>query len=154
MKKEEEKIVNFVEKEKKDLIDFLSGFEIIGLTIASIIGLSVSSLSKTFTEEIIMPLFGPVFSQNFRTFKISLGYSELGIGSLISDIIYLSIIILTMFIIYSLFKTYLGSIIDKKNDSNVKLYQYQKKMIKELSDIKNELKKNNLNKNSNDTLKD
>jgi N-acetylmuramic acid 6-phosphate (MurNAc-6-P) etherase len=59
-----------------------------------------------------------------------------------------------MFIIYSLFKTYLGSIIDKKNDSNVKLYQYQKKMIKELSDIKNELKKNNLNKSSNDTLKD
>ena len=62
MKIEEKKIVNFVEKEKKDLIDFLSGFEIIGLTIASIIGLAVSSLSKTFTEEIIMPLFGPVFS--------------------------------------------------------------------------------------------
>tara|TARA_Y100001958_G_C21182255_1_gene511907 strand:- start:708 stop:1160 length:453 start_codon:yes stop_codon:yes gene_type:complete len=142
---DENVIEDFVKKEKKQLIDFLSGFEIVGLTIASIIGLAVSAVSKTFTEEIILPLFGPIFSHDLKTFTINLGYSKLGIGLFLSDIIYLSITILTMFIIYSLFKAYLSSIIDKKNDSNTKLYKYQSKMIKELSEIKKELKKNNNN---------
>ena len=133
----------FVKKEKKLLIDFLANFQIIGLTIASIIGLSVSSLSKTFTEEIILPIFGPLFSQDLKTFTINLGYSKLGIGLFISDFIYLTITVSIMFIIYSLFKEYLNDIIDKKNDSNKKLYKYQSKMIKELSEIKHELKKNN-----------
>lgn len=142
---DEQIIEDFVKKEKKQLIDFLSGFEIVGLTIASIIGLAVTAVSKTFTEEIILPLFGPIFSQDLKTFTINLGYSKLGIGLFLSDIIYLTIIILTMFIIYSLFKTYLSSIIDKKNNSNTKLYKYQSKMIKELSEIKKELRKNNNN---------
>lgn len=136
-------IEHFVKEEKKQLIDFLSSFEIIGLTIASIIGLAVSAISKTFTEEIILPLFGPIFSQDLKTYTINLGYSKLGIGLFVSDFIYLSIIVFTMFIIYSLFKPYLNSIIEKKNDPNKKLYKYQNKMIKELSDIKKELKKNN-----------
>jgi len=144
---EEEKDIStlykFVKKEKKLLIDFFANFQIIGLTIASIIGLSVSSLSKTFTEEIILPLFGPLFSQDLKTFTINLGYSKLGIGLFISDFIYLTITVSIMFIIYSLFKEYLNDIIDKKNDSNKRLYKYQSKMIKELSEIKNELKKNN-----------
>ena len=131
----------FVKKEKKLLIDFLANFQIIGLTIASIIGLSVSSLSKTFTEEIILPIFGPLFSQDLKTFTINLGYSKLGIGLFISDFIYLTITVSIMFIIYSLFKEYLNDIIDKKNDSNKRLYKYQSKMIKELSEIKHELKK-------------
>ena len=133
----------FVKKEKKLLINFLANFQIIGLTIASIIGLSVSSLSKTFTEEIILPIFGPLFSQDLKTFTINLGYSKLGIGLFISDFIYLTITVSIMFIIYSLFKEYLNDIIDKKNDSNKRLYKYQSKMIKELSEIKHELKKNN-----------
>ena len=142
---DEHVIEHFVKKEKKQLIDFLSGFEIVGLTIASIIGLAVSAVSKTFTEEIILPLFGPIISQDLKTFTINLGYSKLGIGLFLSDIIYLSITVLTMFIIYSLFKAYLSSIIDKKNDSNKTLYKYQSKMIKELSEIKKELRKNNNN---------
>ena len=139
---DENNIDNFIKKEKKQLIDFLSGFEIIGLTIASIIGLSVSSLSKTFTEQIIMPLLEPLFDKNWKTFTLNIGESKLGIGLFLSDILYLTIIVFTMYIIYSLFKTYLSNIIDKKNDSNTKLYKYQSKMIKELSEIKKELRNN------------
>tara|TARA_B110001452_G_C15223566_1_gene424149 strand:- start:1375 stop:1818 length:444 start_codon:yes stop_codon:yes gene_type:complete len=132
-------ISNFINKEKKELIDFLSGFEIIGLTIASIIGLSVSSLSKTFTDQIIMPIIQPLFSENWKTFTVNIGQSKLGVGLFLSDIIYLTVIIFSMFLLYSLFKTYLGSIIDNKNNSQK---NYQMKIINELSHIRKELKKN------------
>jgi len=137
------KLTDFVEKEKKELIDFFSNFNIIGLTIASVIGLAVSSLSKTFTNEIVMPLIEPYFSANWKTFTIQIGQSSLGLGLLLSDILYLTIIIFIMFIIYSVFKTYLSNIIDKKNSKKNKSHYYQIKMIKELSEIKNELKKDN-----------
>ena len=58
-------VSTFVER-KKQLIDFLSNFDIIGLTIASIIGLSVSSVSKTFTNQIVMPMVEPYFSDNWK----------------------------------------------------------------------------------------
>ena len=137
---EEDNVISkFINKEKKELIDFLSGFEIIGLTIASIIGLSVSSLSKTFTDQIIMPIIQPLFSENWKTFTINIGQSKLGIGLFLSDVIYLTVIIFTMFIIYSLFKTYLSSIIDKKNNSQ---NNFQMKIVNELSHIRKELKNN------------
>ena len=138
MDEEHNVISDFINKEKKELIDFLSGFEIIGLTIASIIGLSVSSLSKTFTDQIIMPIIQPLFSENWKTFTINIGQSKLGIGLFLSDVIYLTVIIFTMFIIYSLFKTYLSSIIDKKNNSQ---NNFQMKIVNELSHIRKELKK-------------
>ena len=137
MDEEHNVISDFINKEKKELIDFLSGFEIIGLTIASIIGLSVSSLSKTFTDQIIMPIIQPLFSENWKTFTINIGQSKLGIGLFLSDVIYLTVIIFTMFIIYSLFKTYLSSIIDKKNNSQ---NNFQMKIVNELSHIRKELK--------------
>ena len=139
-------IVNFINKEKKELINFLSGFEIIGLTIASIIGLSVSSLSKTFTDQIIMPIIQPLFSENWKTFTVNIGQSKLGIGLFLSDVIYLTVIVLTMFLLYSLFKTYLGSIIDMKNNSQNK---FQMKIVNELSLIRKEIIKNNKNNKNN-----
>jgi large-conductance mechanosensitive channel len=144
--KEQHIISTFVKKEKKQLIDFFSNFNVIGLAIASVIGLASSSLSKTFTEQIIMPFVEPYFSDNWKNYTIQIGYSTLGVGLLLSDIIYLIIVVFTMFIIYSLFKNYLSNIIDKKNSKNKKLYNYQIKMINELSEIKNELKKHNKKK--------
>jgi len=133
-------IYDFINEEKKELIDFLSNFEIIGLTIASIIGLSVSSLSKTFTEQIIMPLIEPLFkNNNWRTFTLNIGESKLGIGLFLSDILYLTIIVFTMFIIYSLFKNFFSNIIENKNNSDNK---FEKKIIKELLSIKKEFKNN------------
>ena len=143
--KNEDIIYDFIKKEKNELIDFLAGFEIIGLTIASIIGLSVSSLSKTFINQIIMPLIEPIFSKNWKTFTINIGQSKLGMGLFLSDIIYLIFIVFTMFIIYSLFKTFLSSIIKKKYSSNKELYKFQMKIVNELSSIKTELKNNKKN---------
>ena len=143
---EQNTIYSFIENEKKTLIDFFSNFNVIGLAIASVIGLASSSLSKTFTEQIVMPFVEPYFSDNWKNYTIQIGESTLGIGLLLSDIIYLIIIVFAMFIIYSLFKNYLSHIIDKKNSKNKKLYNYQIKMINELSEIKKELKKHNKKK--------
>ena len=54
---------------KKTFNRFFTNFQIIGLTIASIIGLAVSSLSKTFTEEIINAYFEPYFSHNLKNLQ-------------------------------------------------------------------------------------
>ena len=45
MEQKNNTLVDFIKHEDKYFIEFLSNFEIIGLTIASIIGLSITSLS-------------------------------------------------------------------------------------------------------------
>ena len=143
MKQTEEKnvIVDFIEKEEEELVDFFSSFQIIGLTIASVIGISMASVSKSFTTDIIMPLIEPLFTKSWKTYSILIGDIKLNIGLFMSEVVYLLIIVLIMFIVYSFFKNYLGKIIERRN----KLYDSQKEMIEELKEIKNELKKNNKN---------
>ena len=148
---EDNNITKFIKKEKKYFIDFLSNFEIIGLTIASILGLSIATFSKTFIEQIIMPLLEPLLEvTNWKNLKINIGTSTLGIGLVFSDLIYVLFIAFIMFITYSLFKLYLENIIDKKHQSSDKLLYYEKKnyekqniIIDLLKSIKSELICNN-----------
>ena len=51
-KKEESILADIVKTEEHDIIDFLTSFEIIGLTVASIIGIAVSSFGKSFSEKL------------------------------------------------------------------------------------------------------
>ena len=129
-------IVDFIKKEEDELIDFFSNFQIIGLTIASIIGISMASVSKSFTIDIVMPIIEPLFSKSWKTYSILIGDVKLNIGLFTSEVLYLLIIILLMFIVYSFFKNYLGKIIEKKG----RMFDLQKDMIKELKEIKTELK--------------
>ena len=148
---EDNNITKFIKKEKKYFIDFLSNFEIIGLTIASILGLSIAAFSKTFIEQIIMPLLEPLLEvTNWKNLKINIGSSTLGIGLVFSDLIYVLFIAFIMFITYSLFKIYLENIIDKKHQNSDKLLYYERKnsekqdiMIDLLKSIKSELICNN-----------
>lgn len=148
---EDNNITKFIKKEKKYFIDFLSNFEIIGLTIASILGLSIATFSKTFIEQIIMPLLEPLLEvTNWKNLKINIGSSTLGIGLVFSDLIYVLFIAFIMFITYSLFKIYLENIIDKKHQSSDKLLYYERKnsekqdiIIDLLKSIKSELICNN-----------
>ena len=148
---EDNNITKFIKKEKKYFIDFLSNFEIIGLTIASILGLSIAAFSKTFIEQIIMPLLEPLLEvTNWKNLKINIGSSTLGIGLVFSDLIYVLFIAFIMFITYSLFKIYLENIIDKKHQSSDKLLYYERKnsekqdiIIDLLKSIKSELICNN-----------
>ncbi len=140
----------FIKKEEKQLVHFLSNFEIVGLTIASIIGLSVASVSKTFSTEIIMPILQPLFSENWKTYKISIGSSNLGIGLFLSEIIHLLIVVIIMFIIYTIFKTYLGNILDKKVKWHRTLATSQNNILNELKNITKELKHSNLKKKQNE----
>ena len=148
---EDNNITKFIKKEKKYFIDFLSNFEIIGLTIASILGLSIATFSKTFIEQIIMPLLEPLLEvTNWKNLKINIGSSTLGIGLVFSDLIYILFIAFIMFITYSLFKIYLENIIDKKHENSDKLLYYERKnsekqdvIIDLLKSIKSELICNN-----------
>ena len=148
---EDNNITKFIKKEKKYFIDFLSNFEIIGLTIASILGLSIAAFSKTFIEQIIMPLLEPLLEvTNWKNLKINIGSSTLGIGLVFSDLIYILFIAFIMFITYSLFKIYLENIIDKKHENSDKLLYYERKnsekqdvIIDLLKSIKSELICNN-----------
>ena len=101
----------------------------------------MASVSKSFTTDIIMPLIEPLFTKSWKTYSILIGDIKLNIGLFMSEVVYLLIIVLIMFIVYSFFKNYLGKIIEGRN----KLYDSQKEMIEELKEIKNELKKNNKN---------
>ena len=137
-------VIIFINNEKKYFIDFLSNFEIIGLTIASILGLSIAAFSKTFIEQIIMPLLEPLLAiTNWKNYKIHIGNSTLGVGLLFSDFIYILFIAIILFTMYSLCEVYLYDIINKKNSHNNKLLYYKKnnieqqqKMIDELKSIK------------------
>ena len=140
----------FIKKEKKYFIDFLSNFEIIGLTIASILGLSIAAFSKTFIEQIIMPLLEPLLEiTNWKHYKINIGKSTLGVGLVFSDLIYVLFIAIIMFVAYSVFEVYLSNIIDKKHNQTDKLLHYQKKNIEQQKIIIDELKSMKLSLNCN-----
>tara|TARA_B100001142_G_C13821145_1_gene456609 strand:- start:33 stop:467 length:435 start_codon:yes stop_codon:yes gene_type:complete len=134
--KDKNVVIDFIKKEEEDLVEFFSSFQIISLTIASIIGISMASVSKSFTTDIVMPIIEPLFSENWKTYSILIGDIKLNIGLFMSEVLYLLIIVLIMFIVYSFFKNYLGKIIEKRNEA----YYLQKDMIKELKEIKEELK--------------
>tara|TARA_Y100001958_G_C21193561_1_gene521320 strand:+ start:262 stop:696 length:435 start_codon:yes stop_codon:yes gene_type:complete len=134
--KDKNVVIDFIKKEEENLVEFFSSFQIISLTIASIIGISMASVSKSFTTDIVMPIIEPLFSENWKTYSILIGDIKLNIGLFMSEVLYLLIIVLIMFIVYSFFKNYLGKIIEKRNET----YYLQKDMIKELKEIKEELK--------------
>ena len=134
-------ISEFIKKEDKHFIEFLANFEIIGLTLASIIGLSITALSKTFTEEIIMPFIEPLISMyDWKNYRVQIGNADLGIGLFTSDFINLLLIALTMFIVYSFFKYYLSDVIDNKSLWRNQIIELEKTNNNELNNIHSELK--------------
>lgn len=149
-KKEENILSNIVKTEEHDIIDFLSSFEIIGLTVASIISIAVSSFGKSFSEEILMPTLEYISSNNLKSYIFTIGCVRYNIGIFLKDLIYLIFTIVVMATIYSLFKKNLSNIINKKtkkkNKGNISI-------LSELTSIKNELIKLNQIGLSNKTFK-
>ena len=140
----------YLKKETNYFVQFLSNFEIIGLTIASIIGLSITSLTKTFTDEIIMQILEPLLSvKNWKNFRIVYGKFNLGIGLFIADIINLLFIAFTMFMLYSFFKYYLSDVMDHKVSWRTELVNVQNNNNKLLKCMVEELKLLNKKKQSN-----
>ena len=140
----------YLKKETNYFVQFLSNFEIIGLTIASIIGLSITSLTKTFTDEIIMQILEPLLSvKNWKNFRIVYGKFNLGIGLFIADIINLLFIAFTMFMLYSFFKYYLSDVMDHKVSWKTELVNVQNNNNKLLKCMVEELKLLNKKKQSN-----
>ena len=146
-KKEESILADIVKTEEHDIIDFLTSFEIIGLTVASIIGIAVSSFGKSFSEEILMPTLEYISSNNLKSYVINIGCVRFNIGVFLKDLIYLVFTIVVMATIYSLFKKNLSIIMQKKNKKKNK---GNTSILSELTSIKNELVKLNEVKLSNE----
>ncbi len=145
--KEENILSNIVKTEELDIIDFLTSFEIIGLTVASIIGIAVSSFGKSFSEEILMPALEYISSNNLKSYVINIGCVRFNIGIFLKDLIYLIFTIVVMATIYSLFKKNLSMIMQKKTKNKNK---GNTSILSELTSIKNELVKLNEVKLSNE----
>lgn len=150
-------INDFIKKEELQFIEFLSNFQIIGLTIASILGLGISSISKTFIDEIIMPIIESLFAiNNWKKFRFTVFKINLGVGLFFSELLNLFFIALFMFIIYSIFDSNFKFIIENKSLWKNELNEYQKKNYKEIiklnetmSCIKNMLEEKYNKKNKN-----
>ena len=145
--KEENILSNIVKTEELDIIDFLTSFEIIGLTVASIIGIAVSSFGKSFSEEILMPTLEYISSNNLKSYVFTIGCVRYNIGIFLKDLIYLIFTIVVMATIYGLFKKNLSKIMHKKN---TKKNKGNTSILSELTSIKNELIKLNQVKLSNE----
>ena len=145
--KDENILTNIVKTEEHDIIDFLTSFEIIGLTVASIIGIAVSSFGKSFSEEILMPTLEYISSNNLKSYVINIGCVRFNIGIFLKDLIYLIFTIVVMATIYSLFKKNLSMIMQKKTKNKNK---GNTSILSELTSIKNELVKLNEVKLSNE----
>tara|TARA_B100001142_G_C13808827_1_gene451889 strand:+ start:19 stop:468 length:450 start_codon:yes stop_codon:yes gene_type:complete len=145
--KDENILTNIVKTEEHDIIDFLTSFEIIGLTVASIIGIAVSSFGKSFSEEILMPALEYISSNNLKSYVINIGCVRFNIGIFLKDLIYLIFTIVVMATIYSLFKKNLSMIMQKKTKNKNK---GNTSILSELTSIKNELVKLNEVKLSNE----
>ena len=145
--KDENILTNIVKTEEHDIIDFLTSFEIIGLTVASIIGIAVSSFGKSFSEEILMPTLEYISSNNLKSYVFTIGCVRYNIGIFLKDLIYLIFTIVVMATIYGLFKKNLSTIMHKKNKKKNK---GNTSILSELTSIKNELIKLNQVKLSNE----
>ena len=120
------------------LIYFLAAFNVIGLAIGSVFGISAVSLSKSLTNDILMPIIEPLMgTTNWKNYRLKLWVFDLGIGPFISELMYFILISLLMyFIIKVIFKSYIDKIIERKHRWNKGLKNSQSKIIDILSEIK------------------
>jgi len=142
---------------KMDMHRFLGEFEILGLSIGTVIGFSLNNLSNSMSKEIITPLIAPIFGFNsLKTFRFKIWKFDFGIGDFISEIISFLIICLVLYLIFAkFFKSFLTKVLEIKDeheiiveDANEKRYKNlqklninQDKIINHLININNELKK-------------
>ena len=69
------------------IIYFLAAFNVIGLAVGSVMGITAVSLGKSFTNEIIMPILSPLLgTDNWKNTRLKIWKFDLGIGLFISEL--------------------------------------------------------------------
>ena len=102
----------FGEYELNSFKSFLVKFNIIGLAIGTVIGLTLSEASNTITNELIIPIIISSFKINdVKNFTLSIYDIDIKIGILLSELIKVFLIISVVFFIYSFIDIYIKDII-------------------------------------------
>lgn len=84
----------------KEFKDFLKEYKIVGLAIAFIMGVAITSLVQSLVKDIIMPIITPFIPGGaWRTATLSLGPIVLSIGNFAGELINFLIIAFVVFII-------------------------------------------------------
>ncbi len=121
------------------IIYFLAAFNVIGLAIGSVFGMTAVSLSKSLTNDILMPIIEPIMgTSNWKNYRLKIWAFDLGIGPFISELIYFSLITMLMFFMLRvIFKKYINKIIERKHRWNRGLKESQEEIIDILKEIRN-----------------
>lgn len=74
--------------------NIVTEFNVIGLTIATIVGIVATNFFKSFVDDIFMPIFSTIFGGgNWEKWNIKIGHGVIKIGPFISAIIYFLLIL-------------------------------------------------------------
>tara|TARA_Y100001958_G_C21104019_1_gene453067 strand:+ start:493 stop:936 length:444 start_codon:yes stop_codon:yes gene_type:complete len=140
---------NFAEQEINLFKAFLVKFNIIGLAVGTVIGVSLANSTKIVSEELIMPFFETTFKiENFKKFTIPIYTTDINIGILISEFIKVLFILIIVFILYNFIYIYMNDILTpnylQEENEKVKKLEHTADDTKKIQvKILNELKKLN-----------
>ena len=107
-----DKVQELAKYEINSFKSFLVKFNIIGLAIGTVIGLTLSQSSQILTNELIMPIIISSFKINdVKNFTLSIYDIDIKIGILLSELIKVFIITMVVFFIYSFIHIYMDDIL-------------------------------------------
>tara|TARA_Y100000746_G_C15251613_1_gene345853 strand:+ start:159 stop:602 length:444 start_codon:yes stop_codon:yes gene_type:complete len=107
-----ERVQKLAEYEINSFKSFLVTFNIIGLAIGTVIGLTLSESSQILTNELVMPIIISNFKINdVKNFTLSIYDIDIKIGILLSELIKIFIITTVVFFIYSFIHIYMNDIL-------------------------------------------
>tara|TARA_B100000575_G_scaffold254914_1_gene224366 strand:+ start:671 stop:1129 length:459 start_codon:yes stop_codon:yes gene_type:complete len=105
-------VQQFAKKEIKSFKSFLVKFNIIGLAIGTVIGLTLSNSTKLLSDELLIPAVENIFSINdIKLYTLKIFNININMGIILSEFIKILFIIFILFIIYSFINTYTSDII-------------------------------------------
>lgn len=107
-----DRVQELAKYEIKSFKSFLVKFNIIGLAIGTVIGLTLSESSQILTNELVMPIIISSFKiNNFRNYSINIYDIDIKVGILLSELIKIFIITMVVFFIYSFIHIYMDELL-------------------------------------------
>ena len=125
------------------LYQFLGNFGVMGMGIGAVIGLSFAGLATSLSREIITPAIAPIFGfENLKSFRAVFWKFDFGVGDFISHFISFVIVCSFLYIFFAIFlKDFVAKVLNAKNSHPNHVDLTQNKIIQELKEIKNSLRK-------------
>lgn len=121
-----------------NIYEFLAHYGIIGLSIATAIGLSFNKFIESLTHELLMPLIGIIIGvKNIKDYSVSIGNQIFDVGIIISTLLsYIIILSLVIIFGYYVFWRITKKIRDVAIDLDKKSLEEQEKTVKLLRELK------------------